>query len=183
MKLKLKLKLHRLMMQYDDAASPVGLPTIKKNLEVPLPPPTKYRVKARTTSDLGLFVVLIGDDDSLLQVTFKKFLRMKRKGKVHPEEVKVSNEITPLPDHIRKATPPQDFFGIRCGEDRVQIMSLLCNDGSELLCWHGRLHCSLHLKAADLHPKPAVAQAIAFLKSIDTKDFASINKPHNTSSK
>ena len=103
------------------------------------------------------------------KIVFKpgiKFLKLKRRGLVIIPPPPV--EYPKLPKHIRKAVPPKDFFGIRCGEDRVQIVSIMGE--KDLLCWHGRLECNMHLLRKDLHPKGAVDNAIAFLKSIDTNE-------------
>lgn len=71
----------------------------------------------------------------------------------------------PMPERIRAAEPPRDFFGLRIGEDRVQLQAVLGPD--DLLIWHGRLHCTMHVHKSSIHPAKAVDDAIRFLKSID----------------
>lgn len=133
------------------------------NIEAPKPK-TLYKLLKKYEKKGKLLCKLIRMSDAeIVRVPLKLFLKYKRKGKIY-EKAK-PKEIPPLPKRIRQAVSPDEFFAIRCGEDRVQIVSMSA-DCQDLLCWHGRLNCTMHLRRDDLHPKEKVTEAINFLKSI-----------------
>lgn len=72
-------------------------------------------------------------------------------------------KIVEAPKQLAELTTPPDFHNIRCGEDRVVIMAVLDSLAKDLLCFHVRLGCTIHLKREDLGPSDIVERAVAFV--------------------
>lgn len=56
------------------------------------------------------------------------------------------------------------WLRVRCGEDPVLVLTPLDAAGKELLCFHRRLGCTMHLRTADLSPSEDVEVVLTALR-------------------
>jgi len=63
--------------------------------------------------------------------------------------------------------PPANFGNLQTANgDRITITSVIGKDGKDVICWHHRMACSLHMKVEDLMPREDVALVIAYARQL-----------------
>ena len=92
---------------------------------------------------------------------------------VDVDDLEVETDDIPANDDDHKSEPavagPVGFFNIYHGKDRVQILDTISTDGKDLLCYHSRMKCTLHLHSRALGPTAYVEATVRFLQQRQTR--------------
>jgi hypothetical protein len=102
-------------------------------------------------------------EDRFAELGRAKVVKMPAKALERPKEAARVPKLT--------KTPPTGIYSLcmATGDGRLAIMDSLNRGWTELLCYHYRMRCTLHLTRASLYPKDRVDEAIAFLQSFSNE--------------
>jgi hypothetical protein len=155
--LKKKAKAHR--KRHEETPPPTV--EVIQHTNVPDPKIVKtYTLIQRTETGARLKKA----DGTIVKVSGKKYLRLKKKGLIiKPPPPKPERK---LPKSVRRAQPPKGFHAILCGDDRVTIMDTMNDENTDILAYHHRMGRTMHLLVKDLRPRDSVTEAINFLRTI-----------------